>query len=52
MGSGNAVKILFSTISAQIFGSVFWDVGSKRDSTQSLVMVMGALYASCLFVLE
>ncbi|XP_034687784.1 ABC transporter G family member 31 isoform X2 [Vitis riparia] len=46
----NAVKILFSTISALIFGSVFWDVGSKRDSTQSLVMVMGALYASCLFV--
>ncbi|KAJ9698671.1 hypothetical protein PVL29_007638 [Vitis rotundifolia] len=46
----NAVKMFFSTISALIFGSVFWDIGSKRDSTQSLVMVMGALYASCLFV--
>ena len=31
-------------------GSAFWDVGTKRDSTQALIIVMGALYAACLFL--
>lgn len=26
----NAVRIIFTTVSALIIGSVFWDVGSKR----------------------
>ncbi|XP_030447307.1 ABC transporter G family member 31 [Syzygium oleosum] len=46
----NAVRIFFTTLSALIFGSVFWDIGSKRESPQDLFMVMGALYASCLFL--
>ncbi|KAK4492092.1 hypothetical protein RD792_002889 [Penstemon davidsonii] len=46
----NAVRLLFTTISAIIIGTIFWDVGSKRDSTQNLFVVMGALYASVLFL--
>ncbi|KAK0605080.1 hypothetical protein LWI29_022550 [Acer saccharum] len=46
----NAMRLCFTTIAALIFGSVFWDIGSKRDSTQALFMVMGALYSSCLFI--
>ncbi|XP_069147441.1 ABC transporter G family member 31-like [Solanum lycopersicum] len=46
----NAVRLFFTTLSALILGSIFWDVGSKRDSTQNLFVVMGALYSSCLFL--
>ncbi|XP_022148375.1 ABC transporter G family member 31 isoform X2 [Momordica charantia] len=46
----NAMRICFTTISAVIFGSTFWDIGMKRNSTQELLVVMGALYAACLFL--
>ncbi|CAL5426860.1 unnamed protein product [Camellia sinensis] len=48
--SYNVVRIFFTTLSGLILGSVFWGMGSKRDSTQNLYVVLGALYASCLFV--
>ncbi|XP_009614154.1 ABC transporter G family member 31 isoform X1 [Nicotiana tomentosiformis] len=48
--SYNAVRLFFTTLSALILGSIFWDVGSRRDSTQNLFVVMGALYSSCLFL--
>ncbi|KAI4306609.1 hypothetical protein L6164_029870 [Bauhinia variegata] len=46
----NAMRLFFTAVSALIFGSVFWDVGSKRQSTQELLVVMGALYSACLFL--
>ncbi|KAM5583255.1 ABC transporter G family member 31-like [Rosa sericea] len=46
----NAMRLIFTTLAALIFGSAFWDVGTKRDSIQSLMMVMGALYSACLFL--
>ncbi|KAK0606014.1 hypothetical protein LWI29_033152 [Acer saccharum] len=46
----NAMRLFFTLIAALIFGSVFWDIGSKRDSTKALFMVMGALYSACLFL--
>ncbi|XP_042513197.1 ABC transporter G family member 31-like isoform X2 [Macadamia integrifolia] len=46
----NAMRLFFTTLAALIFGSIFWDVGSKRDTTENIFMVMGALYASCLFL--
>ncbi|KAK9065935.1 hypothetical protein SSX86_015337 [Deinandra increscens subsp. villosa] len=46
----NAVRLLFTTMCALIVGSVFWDVGSKRDSTQNLMVVIGALYTAVLFL--
>ncbi|KAJ8747740.1 hypothetical protein K2173_013115 [Erythroxylum novogranatense] len=46
----NTVRILFTTAAALILGSIFWDDGSKRSSTQAVYTVMGALYASCIFL--
>ncbi|XP_024516623.1 ABC transporter G family member 31 [Selaginella moellendorffii] len=46
----NAVRFFFTLICALIFGSVFWDIGSKRGSQQDLFNVMGALYAAVLFL--
>ncbi|KAK0605209.1 hypothetical protein LWI29_024220 [Acer saccharum] len=46
----NVMRLCFTTIAALIFGTVFWDIGSKRDSTKALFMVMGALYSACLFL--
>ncbi|KAJ4977881.1 hypothetical protein NE237_008661 [Protea cynaroides] len=46
----NAVRLFFTTLCALIMGSIFWNIGSKRDTTQNLLGVMGALYASCLFL--
>ncbi|KAI3434296.1 uncharacterized protein J3R85_006768 [Psidium guajava] len=46
----DTIEDFFTTVSALIFGSVFWDIGSRRESPQDLFMVMGALYASCLFL--
>lgn len=46
----NVIRLFFTTLSGLILGSVFWGVGSKRDSTQRLTVVLGAIYSSCLFV--
>ncbi|KAF3454238.1 hypothetical protein FNV43_RR04685 [Rhamnella rubrinervis] len=46
----NAMRLVFTIISALLLGSIYWDVGSKRHSTGDLFMVMGALYSSCLFL--
>ncbi|CAI0544493.1 unnamed protein product, partial [Linum tenue] len=46
----NAVRLMFTVIAALILGSQFWDIGSKRDTTQALFTVMGALYSACIFL--
>ncbi|OVA02681.1 ABC transporter-like [Macleaya cordata] len=46
----NVVRLFFTTMSALIIGSVFWNVGSRRDTPNELMVVMGALYAACLFL--
>ncbi|XP_022948217.1 ABC transporter G family member 31-like isoform X1 [Cucurbita moschata] len=46
----NVMRLCFTFISALIFGSVFWGIGMKRNSTQELFVVMGALNTACLFI--
>ncbi|KAK9131814.1 hypothetical protein Scep_011342 [Stephania cephalantha] len=46
----NSVRLFFTTMSAVIIGTVFWNIGSKRDTVMDLMMVMGSLYAACLFL--
>ncbi|KNA25912.1 hypothetical protein SOVF_002340 [Spinacia oleracea] len=46
----NAVRFLFTTVCAMVLGSIFWDVGSKRDSIINLLTIMGALHSACLFL--
>ncbi|KAJ0020073.1 hypothetical protein Pint_32396 [Pistacia integerrima] len=46
----NVVRVAFTMVAALVFGSIFWDVSSHRDTTKDLLMVMGALYAASLFL--
>ncbi|KAF3968871.1 hypothetical protein CMV_007280 [Castanea mollissima] len=46
----NAMRLFFTAICAILLGSIFWDVGLRRNTTQDLFMVMGALFASCVFL--
>ncbi|KAJ7531928.1 hypothetical protein O6H91_14G065000 [Diphasiastrum complanatum] len=44
------VRMFFTTICALLFGTIFWDLGSKRGTQQDLFNVMGALYSSVMFI--
>ncbi|KAF2912943.1 ABC transporter G family member 51 [Oryza sativa Japonica Group] len=46
----NVVRLFFTSVAAIIFGSIFWNVGMKRESTEDILLLMGALYAACLFL--
>ncbi|KAF9617018.1 hypothetical protein IFM89_033088 [Coptis chinensis] len=45
-----AVRIFFTTIIALLFGTIFWDLGSKRRRPQDLFNAMGSMYAAVLFI--
>jgi len=46
----NLVRIVFTMVSAVMMGTIFWKVGTKRDSSTDLNMVIGAMYGSVLFI--
>ncbi|XP_078428059.1 ABC transporter G family member 39-like isoform X2 [Wolffia australiana] len=46
----SAIRILFTLISALLFGTIFWDLGQRRSTSQDLFNALGALYASVLFI--
>lgn len=46
----NLVRVIFTLITALMVGSVFWQIGGKRSNIQDLTMVIGAIYAACVFV--
>ncbi|XP_028779237.1 pleiotropic drug resistance protein 1-like isoform X1 [Neltuma alba] len=45
-----AVRIFFTTVIALLFGTIFWDIGSKRQKQQDLFNAMGSMYAAILFI--
>nr|XP_012466211.1 unnamed protein product [Gossypium raimondii]KJB84256.1 hypothetical protein B456_N013800 [Gossypium raimondii] len=45
-----AVRFLFTTVIALMFGTVFWDLGSKTKTIQDLSNAMGSMYAAVLFL--
>ncbi|KAL8521926.1 hypothetical protein ACS0TY_012180 [Phlomoides rotata] len=45
-----AVRLLFTTFIAVMFGTVFWDLGSKRGRNQDIFNAMGSMYAVVLFL--
>ncbi|XP_058208543.1 pleiotropic drug resistance protein 1-like [Rhododendron vialii] len=45
-----AVRLLFTTFIALMFGTIFWDLGSKRDTRQDLFNAMGSMFAAVLFI--
>ncbi|KZV20014.1 pleiotropic drug resistance protein 1-like [Dorcoceras hygrometricum] len=45
-----AVRLLFTTFIALMFGTIFWDIGSKRERKQDIFNAMGSMYAAVLFL--
>ncbi|TYH16638.1 hypothetical protein ES288_A05G131800v1 [Gossypium darwinii] len=45
-----AVRFLFTTVIALMFGTLFWDLGSKTKKIQDLSNAMGSMYAAVLFI--
>ncbi|XP_010254256.1 PREDICTED: pleiotropic drug resistance protein 1-like [Nelumbo nucifera] len=48
--SYTAVRFLFTTFIALMFGTIFWDLGSKRGRKQDLINAIGSMYAAVLFL--
>ncbi|PIA41675.1 hypothetical protein AQUCO_02200244v1 [Aquilegia coerulea] len=46
----NAVRYLFTTVVALLFGTIFWDLGNKRSRQQDLFNSMGSMYVAVLFL--
>ncbi|CAI0423363.1 unnamed protein product [Linum tenue] len=46
----NLVRFFFTLAAALMVGTIFWKVGTKKDSSSDLTMVIGAMYASVLFI--
>ncbi|VVA18637.1 PREDICTED: pleiotropic drug resistance [Prunus dulcis] len=46
----NLVRFFFTLVAALLLGTIFWKVGTKRESTADLSMIIGAMYAAVLFV--
>ncbi|CAN1121694.1 ABC transporter G family member 40 [Linum perenne] len=45
-----AVRFLFTTFIALMFGTMFWDLGGKTTRQQDLFNAMGAMFAAVLFL--
>ncbi|KAJ6414631.1 hypothetical protein OIU84_003599 [Salix udensis] len=45
-----AVRFLFTIFIALMFGTMFWDIGSKVKTTQELSNAIGSMYAAVLFL--
>ncbi|EEF35081.1 ATP-binding cassette transporter, putative [Ricinus communis] len=45
-----AVRFWFTTFIALMFGTIFWDLGSKTSEPQDLTNAMGSMYAAVLFL--
>ncbi|PPS12324.1 hypothetical protein GOBAR_AA08332 [Gossypium barbadense] len=45
-----AVRLLFTTVIALMFGTLFWDLGTKTRKRQDLANAMGSMYAAVLFL--
>ncbi|KAK1412286.1 hypothetical protein QVD17_33413 [Tagetes erecta] len=45
----NLVRFCFTLVTALLIGTIFWKVGSKRDSSTDLTMIFGGMYGAILF---
>ncbi|XP_068652791.1 ABC transporter G family member 39-like isoform X2 [Aristolochia californica] len=46
----NAVRLFFTTFIALMFGTMFWDLGTKMREEQDLFNATGSMYAAVLFL--
>ncbi|KAK1422456.1 hypothetical protein QVD17_25588 [Tagetes erecta] len=45
-----AVRFVFTTFIGIMFGTMFWDLGGKKNTQQDLMNAMGSMYAAVLFL--
>ncbi|KAG5551933.1 hypothetical protein RHGRI_010140 [Rhododendron griersonianum] len=45
-----AVRLMFTTFIALMFGTIFWGLGSKWETKQDLFNAMGSMFAAVLFI--
>ncbi|KAI3737596.1 hypothetical protein L2E82_27605 [Cichorium intybus] len=45
-----AVRFVFTTFIAIMFGTMFWDLGGKKTTQRDLINAMGSMYAATLFL--
>ncbi|KAG9459397.1 hypothetical protein H6P81_003905 [Aristolochia fimbriata] len=46
----NSVRLFFTTFIAILFGTIFWDLGTKMREEQDLFNAAGSMYAAVLFL--
>ncbi|KAK4267406.1 hypothetical protein QN277_024192 [Acacia crassicarpa] len=46
----NLVRFFFTLVAGLMVGTIFWKIGEKRDTSTNLTMIIGAMYASVLFI--
>ncbi|KAG5537773.1 hypothetical protein RHGRI_025026 [Rhododendron griersonianum] len=46
----NLVRFFFTLVAALMIGTVFWQIGKKRDNSGDLTTIIGAMYSAVLFV--
>ncbi|KAL4180863.1 hypothetical protein AMTRI_Chr12g234470 [Amborella trichopoda] len=46
----NAVRFFFTLVAALLFGSIFWDMGSKIEQQQDFLNAMGSMFSAVLFL--
>ncbi|KAI9161655.1 hypothetical protein LWI28_019425 [Acer negundo] len=44
------VRFCFTFVAALVLGTIFWQVGTKRENSIDLTMIIGAMYFYVLFV--
>ncbi|CDO98092.1 unnamed protein product [Coffea canephora] len=45
-----AVRFLFTSFIALSFGTIFWKLGKRKETSQDLINAMGSMYAAVLFL--
>ncbi|PKA64540.1 Pleiotropic drug resistance protein TUR2 [Apostasia shenzhenica] len=48
--SYGAIRMFFTTVTAFIFGTIFWRVGSKTSTKQDLFNALGSMYGAVMFI--
>ncbi|XP_020424974.1 pleiotropic drug resistance protein 1 [Prunus persica] len=46
----SSVRLFYTAMMALLFGTIFWDLGSKRQRQRDLLQAMGSMYAAVLFI--
>nr|CAB3463375.1 unnamed protein product [Digitaria exilis] len=46
----NAVRFLFTIVIALLLGTIYWDLGGKREKPQDLLNAMGSMFGAALFI--